>query len=161
MLKSRCISRGSSTIDRICRAGLLFLDGVCRAWIISRLPMPTSWCLRPCRDSIRLWAGFYARLTAGQVDFAEVARFKRYPTWGGFPSPRRSETLFIGYDHPAVLVFSREGDIRRRWRGRTGLNRGHALPDAALKEIAGLLAGGREAAANERRPSDIHWYLPH
>ena len=112
-------------------------------------------------------ASFYARLTAGQLDFAEVARFKRYPTWGGFRfADDGVEPSFIGYDHPAVLVFSREGDIETalaRWE--RALIADTRCPDAALKEIAGLLAGGRDEAAlraNERLAERYpYWYLPH
>ncbi|MEE3259812.1 MAG: glycosyltransferase family 39 protein [Candidatus Latescibacterota bacterium] len=112
-------------------------------------------------------AGFYSRLAAGEMGFAQVARFKRYPEWGGLVfADDGVEPSFIGYDHPAVLVFAKRGDVAdalRRWE--RALDADPHCPDAALNEIGRLLGAGRDEEAlrathrlASQRP---YWQLPH
>ena len=112
-------------------------------------------------------ASFYTRLVAGEMGFVQVARFKRYPEWGGLVfADDGVEPSFIGYDHPAAMVFARSGDMANalvRWERTLGEN--PHCPDAALEEIGRLLSAGRDEDALQvarrlgaQRP---YWQLPH
>ena len=60
-------------------------------------------------------AGFYQRLVAGDLGFTLVKRFKRYPALGGWQfRDDGAEPSFIGFDHPAVLIFKRNGPLALR-----------------------------------------------
>jgi hypothetical protein len=94
-------------------------------------------------------ADFYTRLVAGELGFVVAARFKRYPAWGGRVfADDGVEPSFLGFDHPAVMVFARQGngaEALARWQRSFGENA--QCPDAALREVAGLIAAQRNEDA--------------
>ena len=67
-------------------------------------------------------AGFYRRLEKGKLDFEAIRRFKQYPQLLGLRfEDDGAEPSFLGYDHPAAIVFKRSNrkdldDIFARWR---------------------------------------------
>ncbi len=69
-------------------------------------------------------ADFYTRLVAGELGFVVAARFKRYPAWGGRVfADDGVEPSFLGFDHPAVMVFARQGngaEALARWQRSFG-----------------------------------------
>ena len=63
-------------------------------------------------------AKFYRRLWAGKLGFIPFRFFKVYPALGGLIFPDDdAEPSFLGYDHPAVLVFRRADseEVERAW----------------------------------------------
>ncbi len=67
-------------------------------------------------------SGFYRRLLDGKLDFESTRRFKQYPELLGLRfEDDGAEPSFLGFDHPAVVVFKRRnkealGGIFARWR---------------------------------------------
>ena len=59
-------------------------------------------------------ASFYRQLTSGALGYEQVARFKHYPALFGIDyHDDHAEPSFLGYDHPAVLVFARRDNLER------------------------------------------------
>jgi Tfp pilus assembly protein PilF len=86
-------------------------------------------------------ASFYRQLYAGKLGYDQVARFKTYPSLFGFPwRDDHYEPSFLGYDHPAVLIFARRADFDpafARWQ-RDIAAESHC-PDRSLAAIATAL----------------------
>ena len=62
--------------------------------------------------------GFYHRLWAGELGYKLVRRFKAYPSFAGVTfRDDGAEPSFLGFDHPAVVVFEREEpeSVDRAW----------------------------------------------
>jgi len=59
-------------------------------------------------DLFPVLAGFYEKLASEQLGFERVRRFKHYPEFLGVRfRDDGAEPSFLGYDHPAVLIFKR------------------------------------------------------
>ena len=96
--------------------------------------------------AVPVFAAFYEQLVAGELGYERIRRFKRYPALG--PVVFRddgAEPSFLGYDHPAVLLFAlREGmtpeealePLERR------LQRLEGCPDRSLEEASRGLGKG-------------------
>ena len=86
-------------------------------------------------------ASFYRQLVAGSLGYEQVAHFKHYPTLFGFAyRDDHAEPSFLGYDHPAVLVFARRADFDlafARWPSQ--ISQDPHCPDRALQQIADAL----------------------
>ena len=82
-------------------------------------------------------ASFYQRLVAGELGFTLVRRFKNYPSLLGMEfKDDGAEPSFIGYEHPAVLVFKKNERFAQDW----------SAWDAALKDDVYCGADGAIAA---------------
>jgi tetratricopeptide (TPR) repeat protein len=98
-------------------------------------------------------AGFYERLIAGELGFDRVQRFKVYPRIAGWEFvDDGAEPSFLGYDHPAVLVFARRNpqgveDGFARWR--TEMEADPHCADRLLGQVAELLRSGDAERARE------------
>ncbi len=105
-------------------------------------------------------ADFYQRLVAGELGFEPVARFKVYPSLLGVEfRDDEAEPSFLGYDHPAVLVFKRRPDFAAAldaWQRESDPR----CADQQVREAAGVLLAGdppgalaRLAALRESHPT--------
>ncbi len=111
-------------------------------------------------------ASFYTRLFSDELGFAQVARFKRYPAWAGrIFVDDGVEPSFIGFDHPAVVVFKKRGDLAAslaQWERELDAN--PHCPDRTLNEIGRLLESRRYAAAlgatGRLEQQYPYWQLP-
>ncbi|MEW6754845.1 MAG: glycosyltransferase family 39 protein [Candidatus Latescibacterota bacterium] len=96
-------------------------------------------------------AAFYERLWAGQLGFTVEARFKEYPALAGIAwRDDEAEPSFLGYDHPAVLVFRRSSPAAvtaafDAWR--TGCERDARCPDALIGQTAAPVREGAWSSA--------------
>ena len=86
-------------------------------------------------------ASFYRRLYAGKLGYDPVARFKIYPSLFGFPwRDDHYEPSFLGYDHPAVLIFARNADFDSAFaRWQRDIATASHCPDRPLAAIATAL----------------------
>jgi len=91
-------------------------------------------------------ADFYDKLRDNQLGFTQIRRFKEYPYTLGFEFEDDGfEPSFLGYDHPAVLVFKSEGGevverVMNQWRD--AMNNDTRCADASLSEVAQNLKRG-------------------
>lgn len=105
-------------------------------------------------------ADFYWKLAAGDLGFAEVVRFKTYPSLGGIEfRDDRADLGYIGFDHPAVLIFRRLGaeEMTRAWQdwGRE-LWEDPRCPDQALHRSVEAFRAGRMDEALDRVHQVLH-----
>ena len=108
-------------------------------------------------------SSFYRHLTGEQLGYRLVKRFKVYPElWGISFDDDGAEHSFLGFDHPAVLLYQRDPDERatEEWDAWIdGLSRESFNVDASLE--AGVIAmrkGDTDAAQrlfelSEKSPS--------
>ena len=96
-------------------------------------------------------AEFYQRLVDGELGFDLVRRFKQYPSLAGIDfNDDGAEPSFIGFDHPAVLLFKRR-DQRAveqslaRWR--EDLQTNPNCPDPLLQEAVTAMQANNDAQA--------------
>jgi tetratricopeptide (TPR) repeat protein len=89
-------------------------------------------------------ASFYQKLVEGELGFEQVQRFKNYPALAGLEfGDDGAEPSFLGYDHPAVLVFKRRDSFAEdwtRWRGELEENPG--CVDRAARAAATAFQAG-------------------
>jgi tetratricopeptide (TPR) repeat protein len=119
-------------------------------------------------------ASFYHRLWAGELGFELVRRFKVYPSLAGVVfRDDDAEPSFLGFDHPAVMVFERaeSESVDRaweRWLGEIG-QEGNCV-DGALERVAEHWRAGdwpqalqatRTAVQQHPRMKVIHYVLAH
>ena len=91
-------------------------------------------------------ASFYQKLVRGEMGFELVRRFKTYPGLGGIEfRDDLAEPSFLGYDHPAVLVFRRQESFAADW----------AAWRMELQEGAGCGTGPAEQMAAAWRNGDV------
>ena len=85
-------------------------------------------------------ASFYHRLWAGKLGFRLVRRFKTYPSFAGVIfADDDAEPSFLGFDHPAVMIFERADSESvdrawERWLGEIGQE--VSCIDSALERVA-------------------------
>ena len=107
-------------------------------------------------------AAFYARLIDGQLGFDLIQRFKVYPELASVKIiDDKAVPDFLGYDHPAVMVFRRSDvtDTEKAfvdWKRNIRLNT--HCPDRGLEEIAATLLDGRihEARIESKKMAHRH-----
>lgn len=89
-------------------------------------------------------ASFYRHLRAGELGFVQVERFKTYPHFLGMDfKDDGAEPSFLGYDHPAVLIFKKTERFAPDWQmWRAGLERDPLCADGDLSHTAALLRQG-------------------
>jgi tetratricopeptide (TPR) repeat protein len=91
-------------------------------------------------------ADFYGKLFSGELGFELAQRFKVYPEFLGMRfADDGAEPSFLGYDHPAVLVFSSRGKERveeafSAWQ--QAMEDNPHCPDVQLKGLVSLLETG-------------------
>ncbi len=87
---------------------------------------------------------FYRKLVAGELGFEPVGRFKNYPTLAGIEFvDDGAEPAFLGFDHPAVLIFKRRENFAEDWEQWRGeLEENPACADRAAREVATALQVG-------------------
>ena len=96
-------------------------------------------------------AEFYHRLVDGKLGFDLVRRFKQYPSLGGIEfNDDGAEPSFIGFDHPAVLLFKRRDQSAveqslARWR--EDLQTNPSCPDLLLQEAVTAMQANNDAKA--------------
>ena len=96
-------------------------------------------------------AEFYHRLVAGELGFDLVRRFKHYPSLLGLEfTDDGTEPSFIGYDHPAVLLFKRRDHAAveqslARWR--EDLQNNPYCPDPLLQDAVTAMQANDEGQA--------------
>ena len=104
---------------------------------------------RAAADLVPAADSFYRRLFAGELGFERVRRFKREPSLGPLSFAGDSvEPSFVGYDHPAVLVFRRTpaaAEALAAW-GRGIADEPHC-PDPALRDAVAAYKAGDAAQA--------------
>lgn len=78
--------------------------------------------LRAAPEVMPVLAAFYDALSAGRLGYRQVQRFKSYPELAGVRfNDDGAEHTFIGFDHPAVLIYQRDPEAQAstawaRWR---------------------------------------------
>ena len=96
-------------------------------------------------------AAFYRRLWDEELGFILLKRFKVYPAlWGLEFRDDGVEPSFIGYDHPAVLIFKRADPVlfERSWKNWRGeMTADDSCIDGALHRVAALFAAQEWEAA--------------
>ena len=108
-------------------------------------------------------ASFYTHLVQEKLGFERVRRFKNYPALAGIRfDDDRAENSFVGFDHPAVLVFRRRpasaSEELRRWRQQLSSN--PDCPDSLLHASAAAWRNGESARARSYLSQGIRRY-PH
>jgi len=87
-------------------------------------------------------AEFYRRLWAGELGFVMVRRFKVCPALGGVEfCDDGAEPSFVGYDHPAVLIFKRQDPaaVEKAWADwRRETEEDSCCADEGLRQVARL-----------------------
>lgn len=95
-------------------------------------------------------ADFYQRLVAGRLGFELAQRFKVYPSLLGITfADDEAEASFLGYDHPAVMVFRRSPDFAAAvaaWRQEEDPR----CPDQQVREAASRLRAGDQEGAMQQ-----------
>ena len=107
-------------------------------------------------------AAFYARLIDGQLGFDLIKRFKVYPELASVKIiDDKAVPDFLGYDHPAVMVFRRSDvtDTEKAfvdWKRNIRLNT--HCPDRGLEKNAATLLDGRihEARIESKKMAHRH-----
>ena len=90
---------------------------------------------------------FYLRLIDGQLGFELIQRFKVYPELAGLKIiDDNAVPDYLGYDHPAVLIFRRRDTTHTNkafvdWKKKIRLN--EHCPDRGLQKITTTLRSGR------------------
>jgi Tfp pilus assembly protein PilF len=94
-------------------------------------------------------ADFYRRLAQGRLGFELVQRFKTYPALLGLTfTDDGAEPSFLGYDHPAVMVYRRGdhfGEAMAEWRRELATDT--SCVDGAVRKVAEALHQGDLARA--------------
>jgi len=105
-------------------------------------------------------AGFYARLIDGQLGFDLMRRYKVYPELAGVKIIDDTAVPdFLGYDHPAVMIFRRSDitDVEKAfadWHRDIRLNTYY--PDRDLQAITAMLLDGRLREAQALLKNSAH-----
>jgi tetratricopeptide (TPR) repeat protein len=97
-------------------------------------------------------ADFYRRLAQGELGFARVQQFRNRPRLLGWDfGDDQGEPSFLGYDHPAVWVFSRQASFEADWEqwGRE-LDDCPGCAGPALREVAAGMRSGELGTALSR-----------
>ena len=107
-------------------------------------------------------AEFYQLLVNEQLGYTLVKRFKEYPKLGSITFVDDSaEPSFLGFDHPAVLVFKRRDQVGvetawERWRSRIAENPHCA--DYLLERTVDLIQAGQRLQAQQTLETVLEQY---
>ena len=134
-----------------CGAALVYLRGRLHLDYIAIVDMNRLRQFTAAPDLFPAAAEFYRRLLNEEMGFDLVRRFKHYPSLGGVEfRDDDAEPSFIGYDHPAVLIFKRRDQAAvdralKDWR--QSLDADSRCVDRLLQQtVVGLKGGDLERA---------------